>query len=112
MFDFATVFVSSLFVNTEQKNAVKTIIENLKPEKCILMGDFNVSPDNEFLNPIRKCMNDAADLFEKPLGSWPSDKPERKIDYIFVSKDIKVLSADIPEIVASDHRPHIAEIKF
>ncbi len=35
-----------------------------------------------------------------------------KIDYIFVSKDLKVESADIPEIVSSDHRPHIATIEL
>lgn len=97
--------------DTEQKNAVETVMENLNPEKCILMGDFNVLPDNEILNPIRERMKDAADLLEKPLGSWPSDNPERKIDYIFLSKDIEIVSADIPEIIASDHRPHIAEIK-
>ena len=34
-----------------------------------------------------------------------------KIDYIFVSPDIKIKSADIPEIIASDHRPHIAVIE-
>jgi hypothetical protein len=29
----------------------------------------------------------------------------------FVSKDIDVLSADIPAIVAADHRPHIVEVE-
>lgn len=107
-----TVLVTHFGLNdTEQINAVKTVLENAKNEKCILMGDFNVRPENELLNPIRERMNDAADLFEKPLFSWPSDNPERKIDYIFLSKDIEIVSANIPEIVASDHRPHTTEIK-
>ncbi|MBQ7038948.1 MAG: endonuclease/exonuclease/phosphatase family protein [Clostridia bacterium] len=107
-----TVLVTHIgLVDTEQKNAVETILENITSEKCILMGDFNVRPENELLNPIRECMTDTADMFEKPLCSWPSDNPIGKIDYIFVSPDIKILSADIPEIVASDHRPHIAEIE-
>jgi endonuclease/exonuclease/phosphatase family metal-dependent hydrolase len=55
-------------------------------------------------------MKDTADLFSHPLLSFPSDAPDRKIDYIFVSKDVEVLTADIPAIVASDHRPHTAEI--
>ncbi len=108
-----TVLVCHFGLNPdEQENAVKTVIENLESEKCVLMGDFNVKPDNELLNPIREKMVDTADYFDGEKFSFPSDNPNRKIDYIFVSPDIKVLSADIPPIVASDHRPHIAEIVF
>ncbi len=96
----------------EQENAVKTIIDNLEDEKCILMGDFNVTPDNHFLDPIRERMKDTASVFTEEKLSYPSDNPDRKIDYIFVSKDIEVISADIPAIDASDHRPHIADINF
>ena len=108
-----TVLVIHFGLNTdEQENAVKTIIENLEEEKCILMGDFNMNPDNEILKPIRERMKDTADLFGEPLFSFPSDNPNSKIDYIFVSPDIEVISADIPAIVASDHRPHTAEVIF
>ena len=94
----------------EQENAVATICQHLVDEKCILMGDFNVLPEDPVLDPIRARMKDTADLFSHPLLSFPSDAPDRKIDYIFVSKDVEVLTADIPAIVASDHRPHTAEI--
>ena len=94
----------------EQENAVATICQHLAAEKCILMGDFNVLPEDPVLDPIRARMKDTADLFGHPLLSFPSDAPDRKIDYIFVSKDVEVLTADIPAIVASDHRPHTAEI--
>ena len=108
-----TVLVTHFGLNPEEaENAVKTVIENLPREKCILMGDFNVSPDNPVLNPIRERMKDTADLFGRELLSYPSDKPEVKIDYIFVSPDIEVICADIPEIIASDHRPHTAEINL
>lgn len=108
-----TVLVIHFGLNVdEQENAVKTVIDNLEDKKCILMGDFNVTPDDEVLKPIRERMKDAADLFDEPLLSFPSDKPDRKIDYIFVSPDVEVISADIPEIVASDHRPHTAEVNF
>ena len=96
----------------EQINAVKTVIENLPEEKTILMGDFNVTPDDEVLAPIRERLRDTADLFTEEKLSYPSDVPEKKIDYIFVTPDIEVIGADIPTIVASDHRPHIAEINI
>ena len=95
----------------EQENAAETVLQHLENEKCILMGDFNVLPENPVLDGIRARMKDAADLFPQPLMSFPSDAPDRKIDYIFVSPDVVLTAADIPAIVASDHRPHTAEIE-
>ena len=95
----------------EQENAVKTVLEHLEDEKCILMGDFNVEPENPVLSPIRACMKDAGDLFGNMLLSFPSDVPHKKIDYIFVSQDVEIISSDIPAIVSADHRPHIATVR-
>ena len=108
-----TVLITHFGLNPEEHiNAVNTVLENLESEKCILMGDFNVEPDSEVLKPIREKMKDTADLFIMPRKSWPSEAPERKIDYIFVSPDVEVVAADIPGIIASDHRPHTAEINL
>jgi len=108
-----TILVAHFGLNPdEQENAVKTVTEHITDEKCILMGDFNARPQNDVLAPIKERMTDTADYFKDNLLSFPSDKPDRKIDYIFVSKDLKVVAADIPAIVASDHRPHTAEIDF
>lgn len=108
-----TVLVIHFGLNEDEHiHAVQTVLENLEDEKCILMGDFNVTPDNKVLAPIKEKMKDTADLFEEELMSFPSDKPFKKIDYIFVSEDVEVVSADIPEIISADHRPHLAEIKF
>lgn len=94
----------------EQKNAVDIVLNNINDEKCILMGDFNVEPDDQALIHIRERLYDTAELFTQDLKSFPSNAPEVKIDYIFTSRDFKVLSADIPADAVSDHRPHIAVI--
>ena len=108
-----TVLVTHIGLNPdEQENAVKAILENITDKRCILMGDFNMQPDNPLLIPIRKRMVDTARYFDTPKLSFPSDKPKMKIDYIFTSPDVKVINADIPAIVASDHRPHTATIDF
>lgn len=108
-----TVMVIHFGLNPdEQENAVKTVIENLEDEKCVLMGDFNVTPDNAVLAPIREKMVDAAVCFDGEKLSFPSDEPRKKIDYIFVTPDLELVCADIPTIIASDHRPHTAEIKL
>ena len=106
-----TVLITHFGLNPdEQENAVKTVLDNLTNEKCILMGDFNARPDNAVLDPIRVRMKDTACGFDMPKLSFPSDAPRAKIDYIFVSHDIEVVTADIPPIVASDHRPHTATV--
>ncbi len=108
-----TVCVTHFGLNAdEQVNAAQTAVENIEDKACVLMGDFNVRPEDPVLAPIREVLYDTAELFEGERLSWPSDVPQRKIDYLFTSKDIKVLSADIPAIVASDHRPYVAEIEW
>ncbi len=94
----------------EQQNAVDTVLANISDEKSILMGDFNITPDNPLLRQINDRMYDTSELFSQHLTSFPSDNPVMKIDYIFTSRDITVLAADIPADIVSDHRPHIAVI--
>lgn len=108
-----TVCVSHFGLNPdEQENAVATLLSNLEPTRCIAMGDYNVTPKKPVLNPIREVMFDTAELFECEKLSFPSDEPRCKIDYIFTTRDLNVLSADIPAIVASDHRPHTIEVEL
>lgn len=105
-----TVLVSHFGLNPDEaENAVHTVADQLGA-RTVLMGDFNVTPENPVLNPIREKMKDTADLFAAPLLSFPSDEPNCKIDYIFTSPDLQVLSADIPALVVSDHRPYVAEL--
>jgi endonuclease/exonuclease/phosphatase family metal-dependent hydrolase len=111
--DGLNVLVSHFGLNPdEQENAVATVVANIPKEPCVLLGDFNMEPDNPILHPIMQSLNDTAKAFSTPKFSFPSDNPRVKIDYIFVSEDLKVQSADIPEIVSSDHRPHVATIEL
>ncbi len=111
--DGINVLVTHFGLNPdEQENAVNTVVSNLSENNCVLMGDFNVTPDNEVLKPIREKMYDTAESFSEPKLSFPSDKPDRKIDYIFTSPNLKVIEADIPQIVSSDHCPHTALIEI
>ncbi len=106
-----TVFVSHFgLARAERQNAVAEVARQIDqvPGPCVFMGDLNMTPDDPLLAPIYNRLADTAAVFSAPLLSFLSPNPERKIDYIFASRDIRVLSADIPAIVASDHRPHTA----
>ena len=106
-----TVLVTHFGLNPdEHENAAKTIFDNIVDNKCIAMGDFNVLPDDPVLDPIKNSMRDTANVFETETFSFPSSGPIKKIDYIFVSDDVKVLDADIPALVVSDHCPYVATL--
>lgn len=108
-----TVIILHVGLNPDEKeSAVATVEKNLATEKCILMGDFNMTPDDKTLAPIYERMRDTAEGFCRNKLSFPSIDPHSKIDYIFVSRDVEVEGADIPDIVASDHRPHVAKLNF
>ena len=110
-----TVFVTHFGLTPpEAENASAAAVEALSSTSTpkILMGDFNLTPESPVIDPIRITMADTADVFEKPLLSFPSDAPNQKIDYIFVSDDFTIKSADIPEIIASDHSPHLATVEL
>ena len=98
----------------EQKNALKTLAGLIGNGRTVLMGDLNVLPDDPVLLPIRERMYDTAQSFSSLESglSFPSDRPDRKIDYIFTTKDIKVLKAEIPAAAVSDHRPYIADAEI
>ena len=105
-----TVCVTHFGLNTdEQENAVQTVLSLLDEERCVLMGDFNVTPSTALLRPIQERMQDASSTLGE-VFSFPVQAPKRKIDYIFVSRDITVTEAQIPAIGSSDHCPHVASV--
>ncbi len=104
---------------SEKQNAVVTLIDTI--DKCgdtpiILMGDFNIRPNDFLLKPIRERLFDTGLMRDEYFHTWPSyetDKaPKCKIDYVFLSNHFKPLSLDIPETCASDHLPYVVEAEL
>jgi endonuclease/exonuclease/phosphatase family metal-dependent hydrolase len=95
-------------------NAIYTAVENFEGEKCIIMGDFNLTPDSPFITAFEFADKfvDTANVTEELLYTYPSHKPDRKIDYMFVSRDIAVKSVTVPQTTQSDHTPYLAELEF
>jgi endonuclease/exonuclease/phosphatase family metal-dependent hydrolase len=92
----------------------KTVCNTFDPSvPTVLMGDFNLEPDSEYLDPIRNIFVDTDKFFKGESNlTFPSDKPEIKIDYIFVSPDINVRNVDVPKNIAADHLTIVADIDF
>lgn len=100
--------------NSERINAVSTICRIIDETDLpiILMGDFNTTPDNAILKPIYQRLSDTDDSADiKGSPTYPSYKPEVKIDYIFYRGLVCEKVETYCEVV-SDHFPIIAEFSL
>ncbi len=112
-----------------RKNSARLIIDKVNEIAAdvpfILTGDFNVPDDSEPYNLLASAFNDAKVVSQHghygPKGSWSTfsvcgdTKLDRRIDFIFVHDDIKVikhaiLSDSKDGRYPSDHLPVVAEI--
>ena len=98
---------------SERFNAVDTIVKIIDSLDIpvVLMGDFNSVPQDEVLKPLLDRLDDTdcyALVKNKP--TYPSYKPEIKIDYIFF-RGLKCLNVTTLEDVISDHFPIIADFE-
>jgi len=107
-----TIFVSHFgCAKQERRLAVKTVLEEVKKvtTPVILMGDFNEPPKTDILAPLYEIFNEAFE--DNNEFTIPSEKPCIKIDYIFYSKDIKLISSEVKRECISDHCAVIADFE-
>lgn len=98
--------------SSQQEAQTEKLIEKLPKENVIVMGDFNATSESE---SIQKMMKQLVDTNTEATPTW-SVHPEgchkcnpqvvdTRLDYIFVSKDLKVHSFEVGASKASDHLP-------
>ncbi|MDR6552686.1 endonuclease/exonuclease/phosphatase family protein [Paenibacillus qinlingensis] len=95
-----------------QVNEILDIVHKSKGTS-ILVGDFNATPDSP---EIIKMSAQYHDVFAE-LGMndaytsyYYSDKPNRRIDYIYTSDDVKIKTGKVIDTIAADHLPITAEL--
>ena len=78
------------------------------PEATVLMGDFNAEPGSAEIARLRAA--GLTDAFVAAGGrpaderTWPSDRPDRRIDYIWLSAGLEATGFAATTSTASDHR--------
>jgi len=83
------------------------------PAPKVLVGDFNANPGSHEIGRVLEQFQDAFAVAGTGAGyTSPADAPQKTIDYVFVSPDISVLSAEIIPSLASDHLPVVARIRL
>ncbi len=79
----------------------------------VVGGDFNSTPDNPVLQPIRGAgLHDA--WLECGSGdgfTYPADQPTKRIDYLWMSEGMHCASAQVLDVQLSDHRPLLVTLK-
>jgi endonuclease/exonuclease/phosphatase family metal-dependent hydrolase len=109
------------FVPTPEKEAeTEKLIEVLKEKKSnfIFTGDLNSLPGSRTINEISKLLKNAGPSLEestwttKPFSynGFDANTLDWRIDYCFVTPDVKIKSAKIFKTEYSDHLPILLEI--
>jgi len=102
-----------------QEEQTKTLLENLTKDYTLVMGDFNATPASKSIEMLREVLVDN-DLSNTPTWCmYPEGCPicypgglNTRLDYIFLSKDIKLLSSKVDKTKGSDHLPITIEIEI
>jgi endonuclease/exonuclease/phosphatase family metal-dependent hydrolase len=87
----------------------KVMLANNLPS--IVAGDFNATPDEK---EIKYGMSEWMPAMANDAYTYPSEKPETKIDYVFAypRQAWQVKSAIVPPVQMSDHAPIVVEYEL
>lgn len=104
--------------NPSRIHQVNMIIDEINKlsskNNTILMGDFNSQPNYTEIKLIKNVLIDAWNYTNPNLNGFtsPGDKPDIRIDYIFLSPDITTSKCVVPHNTASDHLPVYCDISL
>jgi endonuclease/exonuclease/phosphatase family metal-dependent hydrolase len=94
---------------------IQQLIQPYRGRPMILCGDFNDTPGSRTCRKLGESFKDTWAAVGAGDGfSIPAEKPHKRIDYIWIGSDgaIVPLKAWVPESLASDHRPVVAEFRL
>lgn len=107
--------------DTERRESVRIIKKKTEDLNIpiILAGDFNDTPESKALSELNTVFEDVWAIKENDKGfTFPSDKPERRIDYVFFRSPnvssfmLQPVNARVLTSPASDHLPLIVHFRI
>lgn len=111
------------FVENEAKlKQIRKLLAFFKShnEKLMFTGDLNVTPKTRSIKLIEKQLVHCGPDYKKPTWTtkpfsydgFEETKLRWRLDYVFATKDIKILNSKILKTEYSDHLPILIEIEF
>ncbi len=77
----------------------------------IVCGDFNTPPRGIVYGMLADAWTDAAGSVGSGFGyTFASPMPVLRIDYVWLSSDLRAVRTSVPASTGSDHRPVVADI--
>ncbi len=105
------VYTTHLGLNSEERirqiEQIKHIIESDSSDRIILMGDFNEEADTITMQQISSMLVDSIEMVDSDIEFYTyafySDKPNTRIDRIYVGQNIEILDHYVVASETSDH---------
>lgn len=97
-----------------RSSAVDTILQvagATAGDPVVLLGDFNVGPDDEVLERLAEQFTDAASAAGDARPTFPAHAPIHRIDYVLVNAHVDVVDTFAVDEPASDHLPVAAHLR-
>jgi endonuclease/exonuclease/phosphatase family metal-dependent hydrolase len=91
-----------------QLNFIAKRLKNIRHK--IILGDLNTSISNAAMGRFVRELE--LETPTRDLLTYPSWQPQRSIDHILVSRELKVLASDVPALDVSDHCPVSLEVQL
>jgi endonuclease/exonuclease/phosphatase family metal-dependent hydrolase len=81
-------------------------------DRTVLLGDFNATPSATEMATLTRTgfLDLGAQIEPPPDHTWPADDPIVRIDYVWISPDLRSRGLHVPVSTASDHFPVVAII--
>lgn len=92
-----------------REESARLIVARLR-ERSVVMGDLNDGPHSPPLRVLRGALLDAGPADQGTYHEFGALENPPRIDYILVTPDLQLASAQVFSTMASDHYPVVAEI--
>ena len=82
--------------------------------RSVVMGDFNAEPGSPVITSlVQSGLRDAAaQVGLADARTWPARNAQQRLDYVFLTPDLRPLGAQVLATTASDHLPVQVELSY
>jgi len=115
-------YVHRFMISEQKKEEVDNLIEGIKNKKenYIITGDLNATAESYAISKLSKYFIHCGPDFKDPTWTtklfeyqgFREDKLRWRLDYVFATKDVKVISSEIIKTDYSDHLPILVTISI
>jgi len=114
-------YIRQFQVNEQKKTEIDTLIHQIttRSQNYILTGDMNAEPDTYLTSQLEKYLKNIAPPYDEPTwttkpfshDNFQASTLDWRLDHVFGTADIRVISAQIIKTDFSDHLPVLVTVE-